>query len=473
MRRMIVIEANEIPPGILRWYAASKPHSYIAEAIACGTLGSTIVSDQGVHELYPSQTWASVATGVPYDKHGVYWYGDPKPPEFALYWQAAAAQRRVGVVGTLHSSPFDEQCRVSEQSTAGGDPLDGLVFAVPDVFGPDSQTIPSSLQPLQAFNQQMTTSNARAVTSTAPLAAYADGVRSLKGSGVGPATLARLAGIAGQVALGRVAKERLRTAQFLLMADVFDSQVRQTVPDLGVLFTNHVAAAMHRYWPASFPHDWDQPLHGPAWNARYQDEIPAALAELDRMIGRILTWCRCNDATLVLISSMGQVGGGQADDGGDETLVVKDPAAFAAALGMQTQLELRSSMVPHLTYHFADDGAAKAEAERLRNLTLTNGNLTIDRSGVSVTITYHLDDVVNDLVVDGKAHDLETAGLSWLEVSEHKAGTHDEIGSLLVVNSPTAAFPDEPVDYLDLAPAILIGLGLEPLPHHKEPAVVL
>ena len=462
MRPVIVIEANEVPPAILRWYAADHPESAIADALYAGTLGRTTVSDHGVQELYPSQTWASLATGVPYDKHGVYWYGDPKPAEFPLYWQAAAAERKVGVVGTLHSSPFDEQCTA-----------DGLVFAVPDVFGPDERTIPSSLEPLQAFNQQMTNRNARAVSSTTPIGDYAAGLRCLPGSGVRPATLARLAGIAGGVAAGRVAKERLRTAQFLLMADVFEAQVRATRPDLGVFFTNHIAAAMHRYWPASFPDDWEYPLHGPLWISKYEDEIPAAVRELDRMVARMLGWCRTNDATLVLVSSMGQVGGGKADAGGSRTLVAKDPASFGAVLGMPTDLELRSSMVPHLTYHFGDEAEAIAEAERLNQLSLAAGNLTIDRSGVAVTITYHLDDVGEELVIDGRSHDLDAAGLVWLEVSEHKAGTHDDIGSLLVVNSPSANVPDEPVDYLDIAPAVLIALGMDPLPHHREPQVTL
>ncbi len=459
---MIVLEANEVPPAILRWYANRTPDSAIAGALSMGTLGETVVSDRGVHELYPSQTWASLASGVPYDKHGIYWYGDPKPAEYPLYWQAAAEHRKVGIVGALHSSPFDEQCLA-----------DGLVFAVPDVFGPDDRVTPQGLEPLQAFNRRMTNRNARAVASTTPIADYAAGIRSLRGAGVRPGTLGRLATIAGGVALGRMPKERLRTAQFLLMADVFDRQLRRSTPDLSVLFTNHVAAAMHRYWPASFPGDWDRPLHGPKWVATYRSEIPSALAELDRVFGRLLKWSLQNDATLVLVSSMGQVGGGQADDGGNRTLVVKDPAAFARTLGMPDRLLLRSSMVPHLTFHFESEAEATGEAERLDDLTVLDGTLTIDRSGIAVTITYHLDDVDDSLVIDGVSHPLDRAGLEWLEVSEHKAGTHDEIGSLLVANSPTASLPSEPVDYLEVAPAILIALGLDPLPQHRDPQLTL
>lgn len=459
---MIVLEINEIPLAILRWHAEQDPHSAIAELLDSAVVGQTIASDEGVKELYPSQTWASLATGVPHDKHGVYWYGDPKPTEYPLYWQAAAQQRRVGIVGTLHSSPFEEQCEAS-----------GVVFAVPDVFGTTATTKPASLGPFQSFNQRMTNRNARAVSSTAPVADYAAGIRSLAGSGVRPRTLARLGTLAGLVAAGRVPKERLRTAQFLLMADVFEAQLRRTVPDLSVLFTNHVAAAMHRYWPASFPGDWDEPLHDDAWVSKHRDEISAALRELDRVIGRLLPWCRDTDTTMMLISSMGQVGGGQADDGGAKTLVVKDPAAFGSALGLEPDLELRSAMVPHLTYRFADEATAMVEADRLRCLTLAEGRLSIDRSVQSVTVTYHLDDLSGELVIDGFSHRLADAGLAWVEVTEHKAGTHHPLGSLVIANSPTATLPEEVVDYLDLAPAILRALGLPALAHHREPRFTL
>ncbi len=462
MRRLIVFEINEIPLSILEWYAARTPQSTIAEVLDTAAVGRTVASDEGVKDLYPSQTWASLATGVPYDKHGVYWYGDPKPAEYPLYWQAAAEHRRVGLVGTLHSSPFEDQCNT-----------DGIAFAVPDVFGPSSTTRPNSLQPFQSFNQAMTSRNARAVASTAPIKDYLSGVRATVGSGVQASTMARLATLAAGVATGRVPKERLRTAQFLLMADVFESQLRRTAPDLGILFTNHVAAAMHRYWPASFPDDWEQPTRSDDWVARYRDEIPAAVAEMDRMLARLLGWCRDTDATLLLISSMGQVGGGQQDEETDRTLVVREPESFARTLGIDPTAELRSAMVPHLTYRFGSDDVAADHADRLQALRLELGSLTVDRSGDAVTVTYHLDDVDDVLTIDGQPISVSAAGLEWVEVTEHKAGTHDPLGSIVVVNSPTASLPDEPIDYLEIAPAILRSLDLPTLAHHREPTLSL
>ena len=74
-------------------------------------------------EIYPSQTWASLGTGTRFEDHHVYWFGDPKPEAFPFYWQAAAAERTVGLVGVLHSSPLSEQCADAN-----------VVFALPDAF---------------------------------------------------------------------------------------------------------------------------------------------------------------------------------------------------------------------------------------------------------------------------------------------------------------------------------------------------
>lgn len=463
MGSVVVLEVNEIPLSLLRWYAASHPGGAIDRVLAEGRAGLTFASDTGIRELYPSQTWATVGMGVPFEKHGVYWYGDPKPAEFPLYWQAAAEHRRVGVVNTLHSSPFDQQCRAP-----------GLAFAVPDVFATTSEVRPRSLEPLQDFSRSMTNKNARAVRSPLPFVDYAKGLASIRGIGVQPETLARLGSLAAGVATKRIPKERLRTAQFLLMADVFVEQLDRERPDLAVFFTNHVAAAMHRYWPASFPGDWDEQPRSDEWIERFENEIPRALSELERFIDRVAAWCEAHDRTLVLISSMGQVGGEEGDAERDRSLVVTEPQRFIDAVGIGSGAELFSSMVPHLTVRMPDVDAAVAEAARLSALTVEGGTLTVDRSGVAVTITYHLDSIEDDrFVVDGIGVSIEDAGLEWVAVEEQKAGVHDPLGTLVVVGGATDPLPTEPVDVLEIAPAILRALDLDPLDHHRSPSFVL
>ncbi len=461
MRRAVVIEINEIPIRLLDWFAADNPKSTIAHLLNTAAVGSTTIHDDPPRGLYPSQSWATLSTGMPFAKHQVYWYGDPKPVDFPLYWQAVAEHRSVGVFGPLHSSPL----------TTFTEP--GYRFFVPDVFSDDADVLPDSLSGLQKFNLRMTQENGRAVSSSAPILDYLDGLRALPGSGIRPATLARLGRLASQVASGRASRERLRTAQFLLLADAFEAQLKQMHPDLAVFFTNHVAAAMHRYWPASFPNDWAEPPNGPAWIARFSDEIPAALRALDRFLGRMLHWCTSHDRSLILISSMGQVGGGEVIQGGDRSLIVKDPRRFADALGVPSSVEIRSSMVPHLTFNFSDDVAAAAEQHRLEQIEIERCQLLVDRSGAAVTVTYLLDDAGDQITIDGTAAPVSAVGLQWAAVSEHRAGVHDPLGTIIAANAPNASVPASEIDVRQVAPAILAMLDVPALPHHDEPTIRL
>lgn len=461
MRKLVVLEVNEIPLALLRWYAEREPDSTIAELLTSEQVGQTdAAEDLGGNELYPSQTWATLAMGVPFVKHGVYWYGDPKPAHYPLYWQLAAERRSVGIAGTLHSSPWSRQAD-----------RPAIRFALPDAFADTSEAHPTSLQALQTFNLDMTRANSRSVSDTRPLAKYAQGLRAAKRAGLRSATVARLASIAGDVATGRVPKERLRSAQFVLLADVFERQLIEHQPDLAVFFTNHVAAAMHRYWPANFPHDWDQPPYGQAWVDRFENEIPFALGLLDRYLGRILAYCRRTDRALVFLSSMGQVGGEEIDAGGDHVLVANEPERLARALGVSASFEVRSAMAPHVSMQFVDVETALEQQHILSKTRIDGRSMRVDQSTDTVTFTYHLAECGDTIDINGERHAATDLGLRWAEVNEHKAGHHDPLGTLLIANSPNAFVPDAPVTTLDVAPALLQALDVTPPAYHAVPAL--
>lgn len=463
VRKLVVLEVNEIPLALLEWFAQKQPNSTIADLLRTEHVGQTDASeDLGGNELYPSQTWATLAMGVPFVKHGVYWYGDPKPAHYPLYWQLAAEERSVGIVGTLHSSPWDQQ---ADRPT--------IRFALPDAFADTADAHPSSLGALQSFNLDMTRANTRSVADTRPLAKYAQGLNAARIAGLRLTTGAHLARIAGEVALGRVPKERLRSAQFVLLADVFERQLSEHQPDLSVFFTNHVAAAMHRYWPANFPEDWDEQPYDQAWVERFRHEIPFALNLLDRFIGRVLTFCRRTDRTLVLLSSMGQVGGEEIDAGGDHVLVASEPELFARSLGVSASFEVRSAMAPHVSMRFVDSETASEQRGILEQVQIDGRSLRVDQSTDTVTFTYHLAESGDTIRINGEAHAAADLGLRWAEVAEHKAGHHDPLGTLIVANSPGAQVPKTPVSTLDVAPALLQALDVTPPAHHAVPAVRL
>ena len=76
---------------------------------------------------------------------------------------------------------------------------------------------------------------------------------SLPRLGLRPATLVALGRLVAGIASGRLPRERLRFGQFLVQRDLFLRLLDRHQPDLAMIFTNHVASAMHRYWYALYP----------------------------------------------------------------------------------------------------------------------------------------------------------------------------------------------------------------------------
>ncbi len=464
MRRLFVLEVNEVPLRVLRWYAQRNPQSAFATLLDRSAVGESMVDEELPRDAYPSQTWASLATGVPFQRHGVFWYGDPKPEGLPLYWQAAAAAGiTTGIVGSLHSSPLRDQC--SDRH---------IKFALPDAFAAESDAKPDRLTSLQEFNLSMTRANGRVVSDPSPMKKYAGAAPALLRNGLGGRTAVHLASLAADVARGAVPKERLRVGQFQLMADQFTRLVGRYDPDLGVLFTNHVASAMHRYWFTVFPEDWDRELYDQDWVDRYKEEIPFALGVLDGWLARWMKWAEQSSRTLLILSSMGQTGGADVDTSQDSAVLVESPERFAAALGITSPFTIGSAMVPQISYKFDTEREAISAACAVGAASVAGKRLSVDRSERAITVSYSsLNGLTDSIQIGSREVPLSEVGLKAVEVSEHRVGVHDPVGSIIAFNSPTASIPEERVDYLTIAPAILRSLGVEPLAHHRESELVL
>lgn len=466
-RRVVVVEVNEVPRRVLTDVAAMGRAPFIGSLLADDQVVDTIVSEQLPREMYPSQTWASLNTGVPWRDHRVWWYGDPKPAAFPLYWQVAARSgRSVGLVNTLHSSPLAVQC-------GDGD----YRFVIPDCFASESDTMPGRYRSFQELNLRLTRENSRKADLRSIGSSISSGVRAMAGLGLSGSTHARLARLTVDVVGGRVPRERLRSGQFLVLSDVFLRLLTDEAPDLAVMFTNHVAAAMHRYWYALYPDDFSIEHYPPQWVARHRDEIPAAVEVLDRFLVRLDGWCRRNDRTLVVVSSMGQ--GPSRDLESDQThdVVITDAAAFLAAvdLGSDPSPRVRGSMAPNLTLDCGTPGEARRVEARLAEVGGGHRRWRVDRVDEVVTLTYGMTVLDPDTVMlDGRSLEAAAAGLEVHAVDDHSSGRHIPEGVVAVANSPSFKQPaDRHVDYLDFAPAMLDLLGVSRLDHHHVPVLRL
>jgi hypothetical protein len=459
-RRLLVIEANEVPLRVLRTAVDVGRAPNIARVLARGTVLETEVREDLPRQPYPSQTWASLSTGVPWERHGVWWYVDHKTPEFPLYWQAAAAAgRSVGLVGSLHSSPLASQC-----------PGPAYRFVIPDSFAADAETVPATYRAFQRFNLRMTRRNSR--TSRLRFEAGDAGVLAVVPRlGLRAATLREVARTVAMVKAKRIPAERLRSVQTMVLSDLFFHLTARHDPDLAVLFTNHVAAAMHRYWYALYPHDFDQEHYDEGWVTEHRDEIPAAVELLDGIIERAADLAERTDRTLVLVSSMGQGPSPVLDATTTSEAVIRRPEEFLAAVGVTGPYTVVGSMHPQLSVQFRSGQDARAAVDTLSGDRIAFKSRLLDVRDRTVTLTYELEDRHGELIVDGRPTDPARLGVHVEVVRDHSSGRHTPFGSLIIHNSPEGRPPVSAgaVDALEFAPALLRHLGLEPLPHHIEP----
>jgi hypothetical protein len=66
---------------------------------------------------------------------------------------------------------------------------------------------------------------------------------------------------------------RRRAIQSALYFDAFLKQLQERQPAFCTFFTNHVAAAMHRFWAATFRDDYGAFTLPEQWVSAYSDEI--------------------------------------------------------------------------------------------------------------------------------------------------------------------------------------------------------
>jgi hypothetical protein len=332
--KVILLELNEVPYRVIDAYCIRRPRSQLASLIKKSRQFETYTEDKLA--LDPWISWPTFHRGVNDEVHSILHLGqvlsdaDAKfPPIWRLIKQGG---KRVGVFGSLHSSNIPGN--VQEYS-----------FYVPDYFDAESFAHPDSLRPFQELNLAMTRQSARNVTRKIPLVAVAKLIAMAPRIGLRAATLASsLAQLATEVIKPRL-RIRRRSYQPLLMADLFLRQLKDRSPDFATFYTNHVAAAMHRYWGAAFPADYAKPLD-PKWVGQYREEIYFAMDKFDDILTRIVAYVDSHpEYTLLIASSMGQ-----AAIPAETTyrfLTIVDLGKFMSAMGVPLgKWEARPAMVP-------------------------------------------------------------------------------------------------------------------------------
>jgi hypothetical protein len=365
-RKLILLEMNEIPFRVLDLYRETRPKSALARLMANSRQFETFTEDRLA--LDPWISWPTFHRGVNDEKHGILHLGqvlDDVDSQFPPIWKILQSHgRSVGIFGSLHSSCVPANAK-------------NYAFYLPDYFDERVFAHPASLEPFQELNLAMTRQSARNVSRRIPLSSFARFLRGAMGTGLTAGTIGDSALHLAREVVQPGLRIRRRAYQPLIMLDLFIRQLERTQPDFATFYTNHVAAAMHRYWGATFAEDYERRLDA-EWIATYRGEIVFAMEKLDRMVSKLKAFVdRHPEYTLVAASSMGQAA--IPAEKTFEFLTITDLARFMSALGVAPdQWQARPAMVPCVCAVIADASRARV-VDGLTSMSIGGRNVRRDK----------------------------------------------------------------------------------------------
>lgn len=474
--RIVLLELNEVPFRILDDFAAANPGSHLARLLPRSSQFSTHAADDpaGIPHgaLSPWITWPTVHRGVEHARHGVTHLGQDLsevdrryPPLWRLL---TAAGVESAVFGALHTHPLPPD-------------VERYAFYVPDTFAASEVCHPPQLSAFQAFNLRMARASARNVSTGIDWASARNLLLALPKLGIRAETLVQVARQLAEERLRPWRRVRRRTFQSVLGFDVFWRQLRRTRPRFATFFSNHVASAMHRYWAATYPHEYERFDFDAEWISHFRDEIGFAMQVADGWLGRLVAWTEATPgAALLATSSMGQAA--TRAHRVTTQLYVRDVDRFFAALGLRAGEWVRQpAMEPDLNVKVVAE-REEALRERLDGLVIDGKPVRYDPRGEGFfSIIFgqsNLGDRPDAIELGGMARSPESLGLENTEVDEQGGSTafHIPEGHLLLYE-PHAERPRDSarreVSTLEIAPFVLRQLGVPAPPYMVETGPLL
>ena len=456
--RLVLLELNEVPYRILDEFCAGHPHSTLARLLPRCRQFETYASDAG--HLSPWITWPSLHRGVSNHQHGIACFGEDLRQVDAAYpplWQLLArAGITTGVFGSLHS--YGSLTSQDEKRFA---------FYVPDTFAAGSECFPQQLATFQEFNLSMVQGSSRNVSLQVCWRQALALLAQASELGLKPRTLIDAAGQLFAERRCPARRSRRRTYQSLLAYDVFHRQLTRSRPAFATFFTNHVAAAMHRFWAARFPHDYQSFGLDDRWIATYCDEIDFALRKLDHCLHRLVQFVeRSRDYRLWITTSMGQAA--TTAEPLSTQLYMIDPQRFMSMLGIPPGSWMRRpAMAPDINL-VVEPPFIDLFRTQLDLLRIAGHGLQY-RSGCDGFFSLRLGQPnlaqrADCIMLRGRVLQPHELGLAHVSIDEQSATTayHIPQGLLLTFDPrrPPRSVGRTQISTLDIAPALLQHFGV-------------
>ncbi|MCS6832178.1 MAG: hypothetical protein NZ521_01275 [Flammeovirgaceae bacterium] len=425
MRKFILFELNEVPFFVIDHYCQHHPESLLAKILPQCYQVETYTEDEG--HLSPWITWPTLHRGVTNKYHKIKDFGEDFTEVDAKYpnvWQITMENGiSTGVFMPMHSFPLPAN-------------YEKYAFFVPDPFAGESKTHPANLIPFQRFNLSMSRRSARNVDSGIDLKSASALALSLPRLGIKASTLMDVAGQLVKERLKPWIRTRRRTYQSVLAFDIFMHLMRRKKPQFAIYFSNHVASAMHRYWAAAFPEQYQKYNLSEEWKKTYKGEIDFAMSKFDEFLGKMLSFVNKNpEYKLIVASSMGQ-GATEAEQVSTESYC-KDFDKFVGFFGLNpTQWERKSAMHPQYNLTIKDERQVEPFAAALRKLEIGGKPLQFrqkEHGFFSIDLGHRnlLDDIA---VFDGKKVPFSELGLTNEAIEDETGSTayHIPEGSLII-----------------------------------------
>ncbi len=449
-KKLIVYELNEVPLKVFQWFGSRYPDSTIAHLLDQGTVVETYAADEG--HLSPWVTWPTVHRGVTNALHHIYDFGQDLRGVNSAYppiWDLIARSgHKVGVFGSLHSYPLPPN-------------LDNYLFYVPDTFAAGTECFPQKFSAFQQFNLRMVDRSGRNVSGGVPVGTAAKFLLAAPALGLRGVTVAKLARQL-TAEIGNPARVvRRRTSQAQIAFDFFMSELKRTRPDYSTFFTNHVASAMHRYWPALFPEDYKAPHWNDSWRMQWADEIPFAMREADAQLHRLRQFVsQHSEFALVILTSMGQAA--QEEQERVETqLNFFDIQRFMRVLGFTGNDWQRERAMAPLYMVRVRPGLVNQFSSRSQQVTINGVPLSAVSRGEGVFRIelgqYNLQSDAIELKIDGRTVPLSEAGMVNLRIQDEAGSNayHIPEGVLIAYSPNGRAQIAERLSTVQIAPALL------------------
>jgi hypothetical protein len=276
-------------------------------------------------------------------------------------------------------------------------------------------------------------------------------------------------------------RARRRTFQPVVAFDLYMKLLERERPDYSSFFTNHVASAMHRFWAALYPGDYEQLELGLDWQRRYSGEIFFAMDWLDAMLGRLIAFAQRNpDYLVVAASSMGQA----ASSGRriDNQLYLREPAKLLEHAGLTpADWSQRPAMDPTVSLLVSVEKAGQLDQYLAR--------LSIDGTPLRVSVRHgtlfdlwlgqsNLEPRPDLITLNGVPIPYADLGFELVAIEDEASSTgyHVPEGSLLVYDPRDGSIQDGQrpiVATTDVAPAMLASFGIEAPDYMSEPGKIL